>query len=499
MSTMNLFGNLLSQNLENHHDIPLLTLRKKEFEESVLCEIFSNKHGIDFITITYGEFFRAAEFISGFLPQEDNFVNISLKNRADFFIFASALIISGKTAVLIPPDATDLNAYRISGAEKTIDRAGINSFMSSVRASGKMLKNDYDIAPLKNRLLKIDDSAGIAVIFTSGSTSGPKAVPLSGFNFYSSFINTRNLFPYVAGEKWYLSLPPYHVGGFSVFMRALLSGMEVVAGETNPEKEDFYKELEITGSNYVSLVPTQIQRICRNKIKAPSSMKYVLTGGAPAGNDLIAKSLELGWPLYIVYGMTETAAFFAGGKVTGEEEPGFAGRPLGACTVTFTDEQGAASDRGIITVKTGAVTSGYISGEDAFNSRFSDGSFVTSDTGYSDPDGNLFISGRTDNIIITGGKKVNPAEVEEVLKKLLPGVQSAVIGIKDEEWGERVTAFIESDLSDPTDLFLRLKNLLEGYKIPREIVYLEEFPLTGPGKIDRQTLRKNYQNLKRSV
>lgn len=498
MKLHNAFAKTISENLTRYSEFSLLSIKKDEFEESLVSKILHTVQGSDFISITYGEFFHTASLISKLLPEADYLININLKNRADFFLCAAAVFLSGKGAVLIPPDSNDLSAYKLEKSGFTISRTALDSIISIFQEKQAQTEIRADLSEIQNMILQRDDAAAAAVIFTSGSTSGPKAVPVSGYNFYSSFSNTRSLFPYNAEDKWYLSLPPYHIGGFSVFIRALLSGMEVIAGKTNPEEKAFYQEIKSTGSNYVSLVPTQIQRICRNNIKSPESIRYVLIGGAPAEPGLIRKAVELGWPLHVVYGMTETTAFFAGGKVTGKEKQGFTGKPLGDCTVRFTDQSGEESDRGVIRVSSGAVTAGYVNDDQSLTDRFFNGSFLTSDSGFCDAQGNLYITGRTDNIIITGGRKVDPAEIEEVLRRILPGVQSVVVGIKDKEWGEKVTAFIESE-KIPQDLSTRLKNLLEGYKVPKEILCLKDFPLTGPGKIDRQALKRDYQKYTDSV
>ncbi len=489
----------LNENYRDHYHDTLLSIRDDEFAKAATGKLFTQKGKERFIPITYGEFFDTALLLAGFIKSEKFRIKIRLSNRADFFLTAAAVMLSGKSAVLIPSESKGDDLYRVEDASEIFDEEKLNDLIRDFPYSGNtgnrmISKNNFD--SVAGSLSDLDE---LAVIFTSGSTSQPKAVPLTGFNFHSSFKNTRTLFPYKPGDKWYLSLPPYHIGGFSVFIRAILSGMEVICGESDPERQHFYDELESTGCSYVSLVPTQLHRICKNNLLAPHSLRYALIGGAPADSAMIKKADSLNWPLYVVYGMTETAAFFAGGRVTGSEKPGYAGKPLGECSLTVKISQNEERSGGLIMVKSGAAASGYLNDDKETDYRFSVGGFITSDSGFTDEEGNLYITGRTDDVIITGGKKVNPAEVEEAIRKVLPGINTAVAGVEDDEWGQKVIVFIESDQNKTDYLRSELKKSLESHKVPKDFIFIRQFTLKGPGKTDKAALLKYYSEQKGSV
>ena len=271
-------------------------------------------------------------------------------------------------------------------------------------------------------------------------------------------------------------LPLHHVGGFMAWMRCALTGGEYRPLDWKAVEQGAVPELPAKLDGWViSLVPTQLERLLRQPAATAWLAKFriVFLGGAPAGGDLMDRAAAARIPLSPGYGMTETAAmvtalrpeeFLAGARSSGDALP---------------QVKVAISGDGMITVAGDSLFRGY------YPEWRNEGAFETADLGRIDEQRRLHVLGRGDEVIITGGEKVNPAEVEAVLRGSggLPDV--VVIGVPDTEWGQVVVAAYPGVAWPDVAKLKEAASGLSTHKRPKHFLPLESWPVTSAGKVNR--------------
>jgi len=322
---------------------------------------------------------------------------------------------------------------------------------------------------------------------TSGSTGAPRWV-VHGANSLAAAAraSAANLGWAPQGDRWLLSLPLSHVGGLSILLRCFLGRQTAVIAPlpTNSPKRA-RAELERLDISLVSLVPTQLARLLEDPdFSFPSRVRLVLIGGARLTDALRRRAVERGVPLVSTYGMTEFCSQICTEK-PGEPGAGV-GPPLPGTDVRLLPD-------GRIQVRGPTACLGYLGRPSPFDAE---GWFTTSDRGHWDESGHLHVLGRTDCMIISGGENVHPETVEAELLAL-PEVRAAgVVGIPDEEWGQRIVAGVvlvpSARALSASALEKRwreeLRQKLPSFALPKSYVRLDELPLLGIGKLDRAAL-----------
>lgn len=342
-------------------------------------------------------------------------------------------------------------------------------------------------------------------MFTSGTTGDPKPVELTIGNLVASATASAFRLGVDADDRWLVCLPMYHMGGLAPVVRSTLYGTTVVVQQTfDPtETADVIDRFEVTG---VSLVPTMLTRMLDTGWTPPERLRFVLLGGAPASRDLIERCEINDVPVHPTYGMTETASQVATARPEDAfEHPGTVGQPLVFTTVRIVDDDGdrcEAGEVGELIVDGPTVTPGYDDETDATETRVGDRGLRTGDVGYRDQDGRLWILGRRDDRIITGGENVYPGEVADVLRSY-PGIrEAAVVGVEDPEWGERIAALVVPESDDQTMdhdvLDAHCRERLAGYKCPKTVVAVDSLPRTASGTIDRESVRERLASRTRT-
>jgi O-succinylbenzoic acid--CoA ligase len=287
------------------------------------------------------------------------------------------------------------------------------------------------------------------------------------------------------------------MGGLAPVLRSALYGTVVVIQERFDAERTpaAAREHRATG---ISLVPTALHRILEAGADLPRSLRFVLLGGAAADESLIAACEDRGVPVYPTYGTTETASQIA--TATPAEafaHEGTVGRPLYGTEVRILDDGGnplPAGETGEIAVAGPTVTPGYLGDDDA---AFGPHGLRTGDLGYRDDEGRLFVTGRADDVIVTGGENVSASEVVATLEEH-PAVRvAAVVGLDDPEWGERVAALVVTagEAGDDTavgeeGLRAFCRERLAGFKTPKTIRITDSLPRTPSGTVDREAVRK---------
>jgi o-succinylbenzoate---CoA ligase len=309
------------------------------------------------------------------------------------------------------------------------------------------------------------------VLATSGSTGMPKAAELTAAALLASArASLARIGAGEAGGRWVCCLPTHHISGLGVLVRSLISGTTPLI--TDRLDADLAAR---TAGGYVSLVPTQLNRLLDAGV-ALDGFRAILLGGAAAPADLLDRAARAGARVVTTYGMTETC----GGCV-------YDGVPLDGVRIGHTAD-------GRIRISGPVLFSGYRLAPGLTRAALDDGWFVTSDLGGLGPDGRLAVRGRVDDVINTGGEKVVAGEVEHALRGCPQVRDAVVVGTPDPDWGERVTALVVAERADdpPTLAVVRehVRRLLPRYAAPRGLVIIDEIPMLASGKPDRRRLKR---------
>ncbi len=345
--------------------------------------------------------------------------------------------------------------------------------------------------------LRAQDAA--LVLLTSGTSGRPKGAVLTRRNLIASAEGSIALLGTRPDDRWLLCMPLFHIGGLSVLIRSALAGTSVVL-HRRFEAEAVDEALDRDRITAVSLVATMLARLIerRGTRRAPDPLRLVLLGGGPAPRSLLERALSLGFPLAPTYGLTEAASQVAtrppGATGGPNDDPASGLRPLPGVELRIVDESGAplAPGRdGEIQVRGPTVMSGYLDAPEETARALRDGWLATGDLGRLDAAGGLRVLDRRQDLIVSGGENVYPAEVESVLIAHPDVADAGVVGAPDPEYGARPLACVVAAASrriEPAELLEFCRRRLAGYKVPSRILLVDALPRTATGKLRRRTL-----------
>ncbi|MCK9487052.1 MAG: o-succinylbenzoate--CoA ligase [Dehalococcoidia bacterium] len=338
----------------------------------------------------------------------------------------------------------------------------------------------------------IDAARPHSVIYTSGTTGRPKGAVLTHGNFYWSAVASAANLGLAEGDRWLACMPLFHVGGLSILLRSAIYGTTAVIHERFDETRVNHA-LRHQGVTLLSVVATMLTRMFEADPEPyPQTVRSVLLGGGPAPRPLLEAARDRGLPVLQTYGLTETASQVA--TLSPEDalrKLGSAGLPLLSSTVRIEVDGRAAGvgEVGEILVAGPTVCAGYLGRPDATAQAIRDGWLHTGDLGTLDGEGYLYIADRRDDLIVSGGENVYPAEVESALLAA-PGVsECAVVGLPDDRWGAVVVAVVVGEATEAT-LEAHARAALAGYKVPRRFEsWPGPLPRTASGKLQRHLVR----------
>ena len=311
-------------------------------------------------------------------------------------------------------------------------------------------------------------------VHTSGTTGQPRAVDLTRENFFHSAVGTALALGVGPHDRWLCCLPLHHVAGLSILTRSAICGIGTVLHD-GFDADRVAASLAEDGVTLVSLVATQLKRLLEAGADLTGPRALVM-GGGPVPENLIAEAAGRGATVIQVYGMTETTS-----QVTlletadAKRKAGSAGTALLGAELRI--------ESGEIMVR-GAVVAPGAAGEDGW--------LRTGDLGAIDSEGYLWVDGRKDDLIVTGGENVMPERVEDVIKAHPDVVDAAVVGRPDPEWQEAVTAIVvlrPGAGEDAESLRAHCARELAGYEVPKSFVFVPDLPRTASGKLMRSVLR----------
>jgi acyl-CoA synthetase (AMP-forming)/AMP-acid ligase II len=334
------------------------------------------------------------------------------------------------------------------------------------------------------------------VILTSGTTGTPKGAQRSSPDGLFSVAALLDKIPYRSRETMMIAAPLFHSWGFFHFVMSLPTASTIVLRRRFDE-EGTLRAVQDHRAQVLAVVPVMLQRILQLPEETLaaydlSSLRITsLSGSALPGELAIEWMDRFGDNVYNLYGSTEVAYATVATPEDLRAAPGTAGRPPRGTVVRLYDERGRVlpqGEVGRIFVGNEMSFEGYTGGG---GKEAIDGLLSSGDVGHLDSAGRLFIDGRDDEMIVSGGENVFPREVEDLLADHEAVVDVAVIGVADEEYGQRLKAFVVLG-SDATaseeDLKAHVKAHLAGYKAPREVEFLEELPRNATGKILKREL-----------
>jgi fatty-acyl-CoA synthase len=303
--------------------------------------------------------------------------------------------------------------------------------------------------------------------------------------------------PLRARQTTVIAAPMFHSWGFAHFTLALpLASTLVLRRRFDPEET--LRAVAEHRASALALVPVMLQRIldldpARISRYDLSSLRVVALSGSALPGELAIRAMDaLGDVLYNLYGSTEVAWATIATPEDLREAPGTAGRPPLGTVVKLLDETGKEVPRGLpgrIFVANEMMFEGYTGGG---GKEVVGGLMSTGDVGRFDSDGRLFVEGRDDEMIVSGGENVFPREVEDLLADHPEVEEVAVIGVPDEEFGQRLKAFVvrrDGSKLGEEEVKRHVRENLARYKVPREVVFLEELPRNATGKVLKKTLR----------
>ena len=341
------------------------------------------------------------------------------------------------------------------------------------------------------------------VILTSGTTGTPRGAQRSSPEGLGGLAALIDKIPFRNRETMMIAAPLFHSWGFSHFVMSLTTASTIVL-RRHFDPEDTLRATEESRAEVLVAVPVMIQRILRLPEETLaryglSSLRIASLSGSTLPGELASEWMDrFGDTVYNLYGSTEVAYATVATPEDLRAAPGTAGRPPRGTVVRLLDEDGRE-------VPTGQVGRIFVDNEMAFEGYTGgggkeaiDGLLCSGDVGHLDAAGRLFVDGRDDEMIVSGAENVFPREVEDLLADHEAVVEVAVIGVGDEEFGQRLKAFVvvaAGAEASEDELKAHVKTNLASYKTPREVEFMEELPRNATGKIlkrklcDREALR----------
>nr|MBK7070467.1 AMP-binding protein [Deltaproteobacteria bacterium] len=449
-------------------------------------------------------------------------VALVLRNRPEFFEIEGAMARLGGSAVSVSWRSTAAELRYLlehSGAKAVFFEHDLADVVEEAVKGLPALARDrliavdgdapgmarYDDVLDARKSAVADEEDGAVVIYTSGTTGRPKgAVRRFGAGQVLGFAAFLERVPMRRSDRHLCVCPLYHSTGLGFASMSLMVGGAVVL-EPEFEPMSFLRTVERERITTTALVPTMLHRLMAldpEVIRGHStrSLRVMACGGAQLPAPLARRALgAFGDVLYNFYGATETGLVTVATPDDLRALPGTIGRALHGVSIRLLDAEGAVvptGEVGELYARSTMLVEGYHADDSATRSSMRDGHFSVGDLATVDEAGRYMIVGRRRDMVISGGVNVYPAEVEALIDAHPAVAQAAVVGVVDEEWGERLRAFVvlrDSVTDEPRALAQELRQWCRerasGAKVPREWVFVEALPSNPTGKVLKRELR----------
>ncbi|THI95591.1 bile acid CoA ligase [Nocardioides sp.] len=331
---------------------------------------------------------------------------------------------------------------------------------------------------------------GRVVLLTSGTTGTPKGARRSGGG-PDELAGMLEAIPWRGEETVVVAAPMFHAWGFGQLVIAATMACTVVT-RRRFDPEATLRLVDDHRATGLSVVPVMLERIMDLPEEvldrySLSSLRFVSASGSRMRpQSVIAFMDRFGDVVHNSYNATEAGQISVAGPADLRHAPDTAGRPVRGTRLRVVDDRGRDAPAGVvgrILVRGASPFDGYTGGDEK---QFVDGYMVSGDVGRLDPDGRLYVVGRDDDMIVSGGENVHPVEVEKVLGQHRAVRDVVVVGVDDESFGQRLAAYVvlaDGSSATPDDLKAHVRAQLAGYKVPRDVVFLDELPRNASGKV----------------
>ncbi|MFN8162244.1 MAG: o-succinylbenzoate--CoA ligase [Solirubrobacterales bacterium] len=415
--------------------------------------------------VTYAELEAEATWVARRLAahgvRRGSTAALTMHPRREQVVLAHGLMKVGAKLLPLSPRLTAAERAAIVAAEEPI---------VDLDDAGELTQTEADLPLLGEH--DMDDVC--ARVMTSGSTGAPSPVGLTYGNFLWNAVGSGFNIGVDPADRWLCCVPLSHIAGLGIVMRSVIYGTATVLHD-GFDVDRVGAALEQDGITLVSLVTTMLTRLLDAGVDL-SGPRAVLVGGGPVPEEPLEEAIARGATVVQTYGLTEACSQVTTlSPADSRRKVGSAGRPLLTTHLRIQD--------GEILVQGPSV---------APDRADSDGWLHTGDLGYIDDEGFLYVQDRMDDLIVSGGENIVPAEVEEVLMRHPDVADAAVVGREDPEWQQAVTAIVVlEDGSDasPDDLRRYCADSLAGFKVPKRVELASALPRTPSGKLMRRALR----------
>jgi acyl-CoA synthetase (AMP-forming)/AMP-acid ligase II len=352
----------------------------------------------------------------------------------------------------------------------------------------------------KEPVVPVDENDLNVIMYTSGTTGHPKGAMLTHKGMYSAGVDMLIGLHYQYPDRCLILGPFFHSGSITPFIGHVVKGIASVI----MEKFDPQEALGLMEKHRIQLMlgVTAIMKMMLNVPGLTSysldAWKYAILPGSPLPFELIKEAHDrIGVLCQNLWGMTEMCG--PGSFMNVEDilrKPESAGKPYFNVDLRIMGTDGSelpSGQVGELVVRAPHVMLGYWNRPQATRDTIKDGWLYTGDLGYVDPEGFLYIVDRKKDMLVSGGENVYPAEIERVINELPSVAEASVIGIPDEKWGEVPKAFVVAlpgNTLTAEDVAAHCRSKLAGYKVPKQIEFLDQLPRTPSGKVLKRKLRK---------
>lgn len=482
--------------------IPNLIKKRAHLTPNRIAFVFEEKE-ITFAEV-YHHSLQMAKSLSGSVKKNDN-VAILLKNHIDTVYILFALQMLGARTVLLN--------NRLTPNELQWQLEDSNSIMLITEEEfepiyEKLKGNIYpkhDLSHFESTTFNVQEEISLedicSIMYTSGTTGKPKGVLQTYGNHWWSATGSALNIGLNEQDRWICTVPLFHISGYSIIMRGIIYGMTVLLYEKF-EEEEILNGIINNKATVISVVATMVSRIVDKMGDRilPTTFRCMLAGGGPISKPLLEACVVKNIPVFQTYGMTETASQVV--TLSPEDslkKLGSAGKPLFPVQLKIVDEEGievGPMETGEILVKAPNVTIGYLNQKTATENKIRNGWLSTGDIGYLDEEGFLYVMDRRSDLIISGGENIYPAEIEGIIQSHHNVIDAGVIGKKDELWGEVPIAIVvkrDESLLTGQELIEYCREKLAKYKVPKQVIFIDELPRNAAKKLMRHKLREWWE------